>query len=128
MRALALTVSALTALGCANAGGAVATAAVNTAIAATASGVRRANGECFTPCNPGTQCAPGTGLCEPLPCGGRCRPDETCERTSVSDRCVPSAELKLRGVADVATDTADAGAAPLAPDAPPRAPPTLLPK
>lgn len=80
--------------GCAGAAaGAVANAAVNTAIAATASGVRRANGECFTPCNPGTSCNHGTGLCDPLPCGGRCNFDEKCESTYVGDKCVSTKAL-----------------------------------
>lgn len=80
--------------GCAGAAaGAVANAAVNTAIAATASGVRRANGECFTPCNPGTSCNHGTGMCDPLPCGGRCNFDEKCESTYVGDKCVSTKSL-----------------------------------
>ena len=75
--------------GCAGAAaGAVANAAINTAIAATASGVRRANGECFTPCTPGTACNKGTGMCDPLPCRGQCGFDQKCESTYVGDRCV----------------------------------------
>lgn len=76
--------------GCAAAGGAVATAAINTATAATVSAVRRANGECFTPCNPGTACNPSTGYCDPLPCRGQCRFDEKCEVSPVGDKCVPA--------------------------------------
>jgi hypothetical protein len=84
----------LTLSGCAGAAaGAVANAAINTAVAATASGVRRANGDCFTPCNPGTSCNHGTGLCDPLPCGGRCNFDEKCELTAVGDKCVNTKSL-----------------------------------
>lgn len=80
--------------GCAGAAaGAVANAAINTAVAATASGVRRANGDCFTPCNPGTSCNRATGLCDPLPCGGRCNFDEKCELTAVGDKCVNTKSL-----------------------------------
>lgn len=75
--------------GCAGAAaGAVVNAGVNTAIAATASGVRRANGECFTPCNPGTTCNKSTGMCDAIPCGGKCNFDEKCESTYVGDKCV----------------------------------------
>ncbi len=74
--------------GCAGVGGAVGNAAINTAIAATASGVRRANGECFTPCNPGTVCNKSTGLCDTLPCRGECSFDQRCESTYLGDKCV----------------------------------------
>lgn len=117
MRALLVIVGLFAALGCASAGGAVASAAVNTAIAATASGVRRANGECYTPCTPGTKCNEQTGLCEPLPCRGECRPDETCEPTYLGERCVPSSALEIRGTPSSTAktaanvDLADAGAA-----------------
>lgn len=75
--------------GCAGAAaGAVGNAAINTAIAATASGVRRANGDCFTPCNPGTACNKATGMCDPIPCGGSCNFDQKCQSTYLGDRCV----------------------------------------
>ncbi|MEW6432737.1 MAG: hypothetical protein AB1730_14630 [Myxococcota bacterium] len=93
------------ALGCANASGAVATAAVNTAIAAGVAASRRADGECFTPCNPGTVCNPKTGYCDPQPCGGKCRPEEDCAKTSWGERCVPRLELELRGTAPGAAGT-----------------------
>lgn len=80
--------------GCvAAAAGAITNAAINTAIAGTVSGVRRANGDCFTPCNPGTACNHSTGLCDPVPCGGRCGFDEKCESTYVGDKCVSAKEL-----------------------------------
>lgn len=74
--------------GCAGAAPGVLNAGVNTAIAATASGVRRANGECFVPCNPGTTCNKSTGMCDPIPCAGRCGFDEKCESTYLGDKCV----------------------------------------
>lgn len=97
MRALLVTVGLFAALGCASAGGAVASAAVNTAIAAGVSASRRANGECYTPCTPGTKCNEQTGLCEPLPCRGECRPEETCEQTYLGEKCVPHTALEIRG-------------------------------
>lgn len=86
MKWLALSLLALS--GCA--GAAVANAAINTATAVTVGAVRRANGECFTPCNPGTSCNPSTGYCDPLPCRGQCRFDEKCEVSPVGDKCVPA--------------------------------------
>jgi hypothetical protein len=78
----------LLASGCSAAG---ANAVVGTAIAATAAGVRRANGECYTPCTPGNTCNPQSGLCEPIPCRGECRSGEQCEQNALGDRCVPAA-------------------------------------
>ena len=75
------------------AGGTVANAVINTAIAGTVSGVRRANGECYTVCNPGSACNHSTGMCDPLPCGGRCNFDEKCESTYVGDTCVSTKSL-----------------------------------
>ena len=87
MRALALLVLVVLE-GCAASAGAVAGALVNTAVGATVSGVRRANGECYTPCNQGSACNHATGMCDPLPCGGRCNFDQQCESTYVGDQCV----------------------------------------
>jgi hypothetical protein len=88
------TVLSLLLPGCAGAAaGAVANAAINTATAAAVSGVRRANGECFTPCNPGHVCNKSTGLCDPLPCRGECRSDEKCVVAPIGEKCVPGKEL-----------------------------------
>jgi hypothetical protein len=73
----------------------VASAVVNASIAASAAAARRANGECYTPCTPGTACNVKTGACDPLPCRGECRPDETCEPTLSGEACVPNAALEL---------------------------------
>lgn len=90
MRALRVLVLVLvTQAGCAGvAAGSVANAAINTAIAGTVAGVRRANGDCYTVCNPGSACNKSTGMCDPLPCGGRCNFDEKCESTHLGDRCM----------------------------------------
>lgn len=81
-----LTVVFLLASGCV---GQAATVIANTAVAATVSGVRRANGECYTVCNPGSRCNKGTGMCEPIPCAGGCAFDEECQLTPTGEACVP---------------------------------------
>ncbi len=73
--------------GCAASGAAVTSALVHTAIAATASGVQRANGGCYSPCNPGHRCNTETGLCDKLPCGGACSFDQRCELTATGEAC-----------------------------------------
>jgi hypothetical protein len=91
MRRVLVVALAFTASACA--GGAVGSAVLNTAVAATAAGVRRANGECFTPCNPGFACNKSTGYCDPLPCRGECRQDERCESNYLGEKCVPAKDL-----------------------------------
>jgi hypothetical protein len=53
-----------------------------------AAAARRAAGECYTPCVPGTACNPQTGLCEELPCRGQCKPSERCDTSGLFPRCV----------------------------------------
>ena len=69
-------------------GGGVADAIVNTAIAATASGISRANGGCYAACPPGTTCDPATGYCITLPCRGRCKAHEQCVENGIEAQCV----------------------------------------
>ncbi len=108
-------------LGCTAAG---ADAVIGTAIAATAAGVRRSNGECYTPCTPGNVCNPQSGMCDPIPCRGECRSGEQCEQNALGDRCVPAAvstALEVRrdtSPGPVVTSTPDAGV--------PAGPPTRL--
>lgn len=73
--------------GCAASAAAVTNAAVSTAIAASVSGARRAQGQCYTPCNPGTFCNEKTGMCDPLPCGGKCDFDQQCMVTATGEEC-----------------------------------------
>lgn len=95
-RALAVVVLLGGLSGCAGAAaGAITNAVVNTAVAGTVSGVRRANGECFTICNPGSACNKSTGMCDPLPCGGRCNFDEKCESTYLGDKCVSTKPMPM---------------------------------
>jgi hypothetical protein len=86
---------ALFTAGCQAAGGAAAGAVINTAIAASYSGVRRANGECFSPCLPGTRCNPATGYCDPLPCRGECQQWERCDESGLISHCTPQDEALL---------------------------------
>ena len=74
------------------AAGAVANAISTTAFATGVGAVRRANGECFTICTPGNACNTQTGLCEPLPCAGKCSFSERCEVLPTGDKCVPAAQ------------------------------------
>ncbi len=124
VRLIALPVMITVALlsGCSAAG---ANAVVGTAIAATAAGVRRSNGECYSPCTPGNVCNPQTGMCDPIPCRGECRAGEQCEQNALGDRCVPSAistALEVRTEASpsplMSSPPADAGL--------PAGPPTRL--
>lgn len=74
--------------GCAAAGGSVGSAVANTAVAVTVSGIRRASGDCYTVCTPGTTCNRSTGLCDKLPCGDACNFDQHCEITAVGEACI----------------------------------------
>lgn len=82
--------------GCVAASGvAVINAVANSAIAAAASGVSRATGNCYAACPEGTTCDRSTGLCEALPCRGRCATNERCELNPL-ERCVPLSEVELK--------------------------------
>lgn len=85
----------LTLEGCVAAAGAATNAAVNTAVGVGVSAVRRANGECFTPCNPGSSCNKATGMCDPLPCRGTCNFDEKCQSTYLGDKCVSAKDMPM---------------------------------
>lgn len=64
-------------------------AAANVAIGAAVGGVRRAQGGCYTWCDPDHFCNPATGLCERLDCGGKCKADERCDLSGMVPVCVP---------------------------------------
>ena len=74
-------------------GVAVGNAVLNTGIAAGASAVRRAEGDCYVPCDHGTVCNYETGYCDPLPCGEACDVDELCDTTQPIPRCMPAVDL-----------------------------------
>jgi hypothetical protein len=99
MRSLGLLLAA-SLCGCAAAGGAGAmtavNAALNTGLALGAAGVSRATGGCYASCPDGTTCDTATGLCDPLPCRGRCAANEVCDQTGPLERCVPQASVELQ--------------------------------
>jgi hypothetical protein len=80
-------------LSCAGSSAAVSNAVINTALGVTMAGASRASGGCYAACPLGTRCEPKTGLCEELPCRGRCRSDERCETVSGLPQCMPVGSL-----------------------------------
>lgn len=109
--------------GCSAAG---ANAVIGTAVAATAAGVRRANGECYTPCTPGNVCNPQSGMCDPIPCRGECRPGEQCEQNALGDTCVPATVSTALEVRTDTTPTAPVTSTPTDAGLPGRTPTRLL--
>jgi len=81
--------------GCAASTLAGATTVTGAALATSA--IQRKAGGCYSICTADTTCNPNTGLCEKMPCGGRCGPDEHCESSFAESRCTPGA------ASDVAT-------------------------
>jgi hypothetical protein len=79
----------------------VGNAAINTAIAGGVAVERRHEGECYTPCTPGNVCNPKTGYCEPIPCQGTCREDQTCDASGLVPHCVPNTQLEIKHGAGV---------------------------
>lgn len=73
--------------GCA--GSMAAGAGTVTAAAIGASALQRAAGGCYAMCTGGTTCNPRTGLCEIMPCEGKCGRDEHCEQTATQSWCAP---------------------------------------
>lgn len=66
----------------------IAGATTMTALAVGAAAAERSAGGCIAICTNGTVCNPKSGLCEQLPCRGRCGADEHCEETFAESRCV----------------------------------------
>ena len=78
---------------CGASGTQILNAAINTSIATGVAASNRSEGDCYTWCAEGTRCNPETGLCESIPCGGKCKPGESCDRSGLVDKCVPSSSL-----------------------------------
>ena len=107
MRVLALTFAIL-ALSChtGSSNGIVAAEALtNLAFGVGASAVSRASGGCYAVCQQGESCNEKTGLCEPLPCRGRCNASETCEEGFFGVKCVPGPALSITTGAAVPAST-----------------------
>ena len=73
-------------LGCGGGRGAMIDLTLPVAIAVSAK--RHADGECYVSCLPGTRCNRVTGYCDAVPCRGECGPNEHCEESNLSSRCV----------------------------------------
>ena len=88
-------------------------AVIMTTLAGGVSAARRANGECYVDCLPGTRCNRQSGLCEALPCRDKCGPNETCDETLTGIRCIPASQLSVqstKGAQVTRTGAADAPA------------------
>ncbi len=83
--------------GCASAPNAVGTALMTTAVAAASSAASRAGGGCYASCPVGTYCQQSSGLCEELPCRGRCVGNEFCEiQPGGEGACVHARAIPLK--------------------------------
>jgi hypothetical protein len=58
-----------------------------------AAAVSRALGGCVASCPQDSTCNTQTGLCDRVPCFGRCAPGELCDKER--DRCIPMAPLNI---------------------------------
>ena len=85
---LAASAAALMQLPACHASSAVGAVAM-TSLAGGMSAVRRANGECYIDCLPGSVCNRETGLCDPLDCQGKCGDGFVCEESGTGSACVP---------------------------------------
>ncbi|HYY53295.1 MAG TPA: hypothetical protein VE755_10500 [Myxococcales bacterium] len=69
--------------------GTLAGAAATTGLAVGAAAASRAAGGCIAICTGESFCNAKTGLCESLPCRGKCSFGEHCAQTLTEIRCVP---------------------------------------
>ena len=70
-------------------------AAVMTTLALGSSAASRAAGGCYAVCQQGETCNEKNGLCEALPCRGKCNASETCEEGFFGIKCVPGPALSV---------------------------------
>lgn len=85
--ARSIALATLITLGCGQSDKA-ARAAVGLGLGVAAAGVNRAvTGECWASCAPGQACDRARGVCVPIPCGGKCPPDERCVESAQGERC-----------------------------------------
>ena len=71
--------------------GVAAGAAITTGAAVSLSAVQRNAGGCYAVCTGGTTCNPRNGLCERMPCDGRCGAEEHCVTSFSESTCVAGA-------------------------------------
>ncbi len=75
--------------GCSAAPSMVVGATTVTAAAVGAAALQRSSGGCYAICTAGTSCNPRTGLCETMPCEGKCAANEHCETSPTQSWCAP---------------------------------------
>lgn len=83
-------------------------AVLMSSLALGSSAVSRAGGGCYAVCQQGESCNARTGFCEPLPCRGQCRSDESCEEGFFGIKCVPGPALSVSSGAAPASARAPA--------------------
>jgi hypothetical protein len=83
-------------------------AAAITSLAVGAAAASRAAGGCIAICTGETFCNPRSGLCEALPCRGKCGSGERCAQTMTDIRCVPDTMTGVESKASAASSKAPA--------------------
>ena len=83
-------------------------AAAISSLAVGAAAASRAAGGCIAICTGETFCNPRSGLCEALPCRGKCGSGERCAQTMTDIRCVPDTMTGVEGKASAASSKAPA--------------------
>jgi hypothetical protein len=82
----------------------IAGAAATTSLAVGAAAASRAAGGCIAICTGETFCNPRTGLCEGLPCAGKCGAGEKCAQTLTDIRCIPEGTTGVETKASAASN------------------------
>jgi hypothetical protein len=80
-------------------------AAATTGVAMGAAVASRAAGGCVAICTGETFCNQRTGLCDALPCSGKCGAGEKCAQTLTDIRCVPEGTPAVETRAAAAKNT-----------------------
>jgi len=101
-------------------------AAAISSLAVGAAAASRAAGGCIAICTGETFCNPRSGLCEALPCQGKCGSGERCAQTMTDIRCVPDTMTGVESKASAATSKAPA-IVPVTPPNPSTGSPTIVP-
>ena len=101
-------------------------AAAISSLAIGAAAASRAAGGCIAICTGETFCNPRSGLCESLPCQGKCGSGERCAQTMTDIRCVPDTMIGVESKASAASSKAPA-IVPVTPPNPSTGSPTIVP-
>jgi hypothetical protein len=100
-------------------------AATMTSLAIGAAAASRAAGGCIAICTGETFCNPKSGLCESLPCQGKCGSGEHCAQTMTDIRCVPDTMTGVESKASAASK--GPAIVPVTPPNPSTGSPTIVP-